>query len=271
MSALVEIRHFPGDAHLVALRIEVRNAPYTADAAPGSVPKTLAADAVGTYRPDPCDYYAALHTFSVLASRSPVALCVSLSASIGWKYMDAASAGKSRLTLRDALAGLEAGTLGTLIMIAWLLLCSVSAGYTIWIVPNLFATAIYGSGVYQNHFLRASWPGIALILAIYGAGGMVWGTLCGAFMKSGQRPRFFALTGAIVGLIVYYFFNLIWKYADPLIPLYAPARALQVGHVFWGMALARAPLYSRRIAESAMDKTEEHQDEAAVRSGEVIL
>jgi hypothetical protein len=185
--------------------------------------------------------------------------------------MDAASAEKSHLTLRDALAGLHAGVLGTLLMIAWLMLSSASAGYSVWIVPNLFATAIYGPAVYQNHFLRASWPGIALILAIYGAGGMVWGTLCGAFLKSARRPRFFALTSAIVGLIVYYCFNLIWKYAAPLIPLYAPARALEVGHVLWGMALARAPLYSQRIADAVTGQPAPHHEEAEVRSGEVIL
>ncbi len=185
--------------------------------------------------------------------------------------MDAASAEKSHLTLRDALAGLQAGVLGTLLMIAWLMLSSASAGYSVWIVPNLFATAIYGPEVYQNHFLRASWPGIALILAIYGACGMVWGALCGVFLKSAHRPRFFALTCAIVGLIVYYCFNLIWKYAAPLIPLYGPARALEVGHVLWGMALAKAPLYSQRIAEAATDQPAAHQEEAEVRSGEVIL
>ena len=185
--------------------------------------------------------------------------------------MDAAAAEKSRLTLRDALAGLHAGTLGALLMIAWLMLCSVSAGYTVWIVPNLFATAIYGPAVYQNHFLRASWPGIALILAIYGGGGIVWGTFCGAFLKSGHRPRFFALTGAIVGLIVYYCFNLVWRYAAPLIPLYAPVRPLQVGHILWGMALARSPLYSRRIREADTEQPSPRQDEAEVRSGQVIL
>ncbi|MGD1072444.1 MAG: hypothetical protein ABSB15_20150 [Bryobacteraceae bacterium] len=186
--------------------------------------------------------------------------------------MDTASAGNRRLTLRDALAGLEAGVLGTLLMIAWLMLCSISAGYSIWTIPNLFATAVYGPAVYQNHFLRASWPGLALILAIYGSGGIVWGTLCGVFLKGGRRPPLFALTGAIAGVILYYGFDLIWKYVDPLIPLYAPERPMEVGHALWGMMLARAPLYSHRIAEATTETTSVADQEAEeVKSGEVIL
>jgi hypothetical protein len=186
--------------------------------------------------------------------------------------MDAANAGKSRLTLRDALAGLQAGMLGTLLMIAWLMLCAVSAGFSIWIMPNLFATALYGPAAYQDRFFHSSLPGIALLLAIYGTGGIVWGVLCGAVLK-GRRPPYFALTGAITGLLVYYcFFELIWQYADPLIPLYAPMRQVQIGHVLWGMMLARAPLYSRRIAEANTESTVVAAQEAEeVKSGEVIL
>jgi hypothetical protein len=194
--------------------------------------------------------------------------------------MDAGNAEKSRLALPDALAGLQAGMLGVFLMIAWLMLCAVSAGYSIWVIPNLFATALYGPVAYQDRFFHSSLPGIALLLAIYGTGGIVWGVLCGAVLKKdGRRPPYFALTGAITGLLVYYcFFELIWQYADPLIPLYAPTRQLQIGHVLWGMMLARAPLYSRRIAEATTERTEvvltpevPAQETEEVKSGEVIL
>jgi hypothetical protein len=186
--------------------------------------------------------------------------------------MDTAGAGNSRLRLRDALAGLQAGMLGALLMIAWLMLCSLSTGYTIWMIPNLFATALYGPGVYQNQFLRASWPGLALILVVYGSAGVVWGLLCGVFLKTERRPPFFALTGAIVGVILFYGFNLIWKFLDPLIPLYAPERPFEIGHALWGLLLSRAPLYSRRIAEAIAEPAwpADHEPEE-VKSGEVML
>jgi hypothetical protein len=211
---------------------------------------------------------------SGVANRPPDPLCVSLPASIGWNQMDAANAEKSRVTLRDALAGLQAGVLGALLMIGWLMLCSVSMRRSIWIVPNLFATIFYGPGAYQNQFLRSSWPGIALMLAIYGVGGLVWGVLCGVLRQAERRPPFLPLFGAIAGLLVYYiFFDLIWRHADPLIPLYAPDRQLQVAHVLWGIVLARAPLYSRRIAAVTTGVTVEPalQEAAEVRSGDIIL
>jgi hypothetical protein len=189
--------------------------------------------------------------------------------------MAGANAERSRVTLRDALAGLQAGMLGALVMIGWLMLCSISMRRSIWVVPNLFATTFYGPGAYQNQFLRSSWPGVALMLAIYGGGGVVWGLMCGVLRHADRKPPFLPLFGAIAGLAVYYiFFDLVWKHMDPLIPLYAPDRQLQIGHVLWGLMLTRAPLYSRRIAAVTMGVAiEPPLQEAAeeVRSGEVIL
>jgi hypothetical protein len=187
--------------------------------------------------------------------------------------MDAANAVKSRVTLRDALGGLQAGMLGALVMIGWLMLCSVSLRRSVWVVPNLFATAFYGPAAYQNHFLRSSWPGLALMVALYAGGGLMWGVLYGALWQADRKPPFLPLIGAITGLLVYVlFFGLIWKHVDSLIPLYAPDRQLQIGHVLWGLLLARAPLYSRRIAAAATEAAVESapQETAEVRSGEVI-
>ena len=158
--------------------------------------------------------------------------------------MDGANGVRTRGTLRHALAGLEAGVLGALVMIFCLAACAALSRRSIWIVPNLFATTFYGPNAYRNQLLRTSWSGAALLLAIYSLGGIVWGLA----WRDGRRPLI-VLYGAITGLVVYFaFFDLIWKHGNPLIPLYAPLRQLQVAHVLWGMLLARSPGYSRRIA-----------------------
>jgi hypothetical protein len=187
--------------------------------------------------------------------------------------MDAAIAGKGRITLRHALAGLQAGMLGALVMLGWLMLSSIALRRSIWVLPNLFATAFYGPAAYQNHFLRSSWPGLALILTIYATGGIVWGILYGALRPTDRRPPFLPLLGAVTGLLVYFiFFGLIWKRLDPLIPLYSPDRQMQIAHVLWGLMLARTHLYSRRIAAATSGVTVEPapQEPAEVRSGEVM-
>jgi hypothetical protein len=182
--------------------------------------------------------------------------------------------------LRHALAGLQAGVLGAILIVACLMIGSLWNGRSIWVVPNLFATTFYGSDVYRDQMLRTSWTGIALIVAIYGLLGVLWSCIW-----RDERGRWIGLYGAIAGLCVYFlFYDFLWRHINPLITLYAPDRQLQTGHLLWGFVLARSPLYARRIADSASDSTPHysggdsgitqavHDNSASqeVRSGEVI-
>jgi hypothetical protein len=185
-------------------------------------------------------------------------------------------ADNQRLGVRHALAGLQAGVLGAIIMFLCLMIGSLWYGRSIWVVPNLFSTTFFGSEAYRNHLLSTSWAGIALIVAIYGILGTVWGCIW-----RDRRKPWLALYGALAGLVVYFFFyDFLWRHVNPLVTLYAPDRQLELGHVLWGMALARSPLYARRISASIVtpagtspknsDETQDG-DVPAVRSGEVIL
>ena len=172
--------------------------------------------------------------------------------------------------LRHALAGLQAGVLGALVIFACLMVGSFWHGRSVWVVPNLFATTFFGSDAYRNQLLRTSWVGIALIVGVYGVLGTLWGCVW-----RDQRKRWLGLYGAIAGLSVYFlFYGFLWRHVNPLVTLYAPDRQLEVGHVLWGLVLARSPLYSRRIADSVSDKPappEVHDVQAQeVSSGEVI-
>jgi hypothetical protein len=179
------------------------------------------------------------------------------------------------LELRHALAGLQAGVLGALVIVGCLMIGSLWNGRSIWVVPNLFASAFFGSNVYRNQFLRTSWTGIAEIVAVYGLLGVLWGCIW-----RDRRQRWLGLYGAVAGLCVYFFlYDFLWRHVNPLITLYAPDRQLQVGHLLWGIVLARSPFFARRIAASTSYSSVAstvasvvHDDAAGqeVRSGEVI-
>jgi hypothetical protein len=179
--------------------------------------------------------------------------------------------GGRRILLRHALAGLQAGVLGALVLVACLMIGSLWNGRSVWVVPNLFATTFFGSDVYRNQLLRTSWTGIALTVVAYGALGAFWGCIW-----RDQRKPWLGLYGAVAGLCAYFLlYGAVWRHVNPLLTLYAPDRQLQLGHVLWGIVLARSPLYSRRIADSVRNQTPPPpgvQDVAVqeVSSGEVI-
>jgi len=162
--------------------------------------------------------------------------------------VQASESGSARAGLRHALAGIHAGILGALVLVACLMIGSVWNHRSIWSVPNLLATTFYGSDAYRNQLVRTSWTGMALIFAIYGFLGMIWGAVAGD-----RRKRALPLYGAIFGLVVYFvLYDFLGKHANPLVTLYGPDRQLQVGHLLWGLVLARSPGYSRRIARSTV-------------------
>jgi hypothetical protein len=179
--------------------------------------------------------------------------------------------GKPGLLL-SAMAGLQAGIVG----VAWMFACFLTAafwnGQSIWSMPNIFSTVFYGENVYADDFSRRTWAGMALIVVLYGLLGAIWGCIW-----KDRRKSLLSIFGALAGLAIYYlFFDFIWIHANPLIPLYAPARQLQVAHILWGIALARSPGYSRRIERAIAPPVLPEaaggsgQEAAAIVSGELI-
>ena len=180
--------------------------------------------------------------------------------------MNAASESKSHPRLQHALAGLQAGVAGSLIMLVWLMIGSRWERHSAWLVPNLLSTTFYGSDAYTGRFTHTSWVGLALIVAIYGILGAVWGLVWPAERKAWRR-----IAGVLFGMLAYFLlFDFVWKHVNPLVTLYAPNRQLQAGHILWGLTLARTPLYSRRIAGLAIDTPLEGDQVHEVRTGEVI-
>jgi hypothetical protein len=157
--------------------------------------------------------------------------------------MHAAEAGKTHSTLRHTLAGIQAGVSGALFMMVWSAITSLWSRRSIWAIPNLYATAFYGSRAYVDQFLRSSWSGLALMVVICGVGGAAWGLLW-----RNRRVPLPVLTGAVAGVLMYLLlFNVIGSRALPLIPLYAPEPEVEIGFIVWGLALTRSPIYLRRL------------------------
>jgi hypothetical protein len=151
-------------------------------------------------------------------------------------------------------------------MLVWLMIGSSWERHSAWLVPNLLSTTFYGSDAYTGRFTHTSWVGLALIVAIYGTLGAVWGIVWPAERKAWRR-----IAGMLFGLLAYVLlFDYVWKHVNPLVTLYAPERQLQAGHILWGLTLARTPLYSRRIASSALETSSEAEQIHEISTGEVI-
>lgn len=163
--------------------------------------------------------------------------------------MDPANQGGNALQPRHVLGGLQAGVAGALAMLACLAVGSLWDQRSVWVAPNLFATTFYGPGVYYNEYAGTAWAGVALLIVLYGSLGALWGCLW-----RDKQKRMLRVLGALFGLVVYrILFDIVWPHVNGLVVLYAPNTQLEIGHVLWGILLARSPRYSRLIAERLQD------------------
>jgi len=148
------------------------------------------------------------------------------------------------------MAGLQTGLAGALVMLAWLGLAMLWSRHSIWWFPNLMATTFGGDPALQMRFGKYTAAGLALHLTQYSVLGAVFalfaplhpGTLHTTYAR-------LAIGGLIVSMAFYYvMYDFVWKYWNPLIPLYIPDRAIVVGHIFYGMMLGRLGRYVQASA-----------------------
>lgn len=144
-----------------------------------------------------------------------------------------------------ALAGIEAGTVGALILLAYLALDSAWNRWSIWTVPNLLASTFYGESAYRQGFRASTSVGVALLLLLYGVLGLLFALVV---RDHGTRMRV-VLAGLIYGTGWFFLsFDILWKHVNPMVQMYSPDRAMLVGHVIYGGVLGRAfPVYLRSI------------------------
>lgn len=147
-----------------------------------------------------------------------------------------------------AVAGIEAGIVGALVLVGYLALDSAWHRHSIWIVPNLFASTFYGESAYQPGFGRRTSVGVALLLLLYGVLGLLFAL---TVRDHGTRIRVL-LAGLIYGTGWFFLSDILWRHVNPLVQVYSPDRAMLVGHLLYGGALGRGfPVYLKSIREEA--------------------
>ncbi|HWQ55869.1 MAG TPA: hypothetical protein VN442_19430 [Bryobacteraceae bacterium] len=152
-----------------------------------------------------------------------------------------------RMGLLSALAGFQAGMVGVIAMLALTGLASAWYRRTFWYVANLMSSTFYGDDAIRAGFSWKTVSGIALYLILYSAFGALFGALA--------RDRFprlrLVLVGILCGVAWYYlWYALLWRWLNPLIPLYTHDRPMLWAHMLYGGMLGRYPLYVRRLLET---------------------
>src|SRR2546427_10843027 len=99
--------------------------------------------------------------------------------------------GGSKIKL--AMAGVEAGVLGGLFMIAWLAMLSVLQGRSVWSIPNLLASTFYGEEALRRGFRWTTLSGLALHLIVSAAAGLLVGLAVRRITRRGRRVMLLGL------------------------------------------------------------------------------
>lgn len=139
------------------------------------------------------------------------------------------------------LAGLEAGMLGVLWMLAWIGLCATWLRRSFWAPENLLASVFHPDGNIAMDFTTSTISGLALYLLAYSLLGAGFAVLV---RKQQMRPARRVLLAVAAALAWYYFsFHLLWRTISPSIPFLNAERPAVLGHVLYGLVLGRFHTY----------------------------
>jgi hypothetical protein len=142
--------------------------------------------------------------------------------------------------LSATLAGLQAGMVGALWMLAWLGVSAAWQNQGFWNSENLFATLFYGSDAVRSDFSWKSIAGLALYLLLYSLLGGIFALALRGRARSGRL----APIGIIFALGWFYLsFHLLWKSVMPLAYLLSSDRPTMIGHLIYGVCIGRFPVY----------------------------
>jgi len=141
------------------------------------------------------------------------------------------------------LAGLEAGMLAAVGLLAWMGATAVLARRSFWTPENLMASLFYGGDAIRGGWVATTFSGLALYLLLY--------SLLGAGFAAVVRDRLsslrIALAGILFGLCWYWlWFRLVSRFAAPLVAQLHIVNTTIWGHAIYGALLARYPLYAAR-------------------------
>ncbi len=154
--------------------------------------------------------------------------------------MDVARVARAPHAFNASLAGLQAGMIAALWMLAWMGVSAAWQRTSFWTAENLLSSAFYGGAAIHTGFSYSTVSGLALYLLIYS----LLGSLLGLVMRD-HLPRVLLVLACIAAGIGWYYlsFHLIWKVFSPLVTLLHAEKTTALGHVIFGALLARYPRY----------------------------
>jgi hypothetical protein len=145
--------------------------------------------------------------------------------------------------LESLLAGMQAGMVGVLLMLAWLGLSAVWQQRSFWTAENLMASAFYGPGSIHSGFAGRTLPGLALYLVLYS----VLGALLGVTIRNRTSSMRTILLSIFFAMVWYYAsFHWMWERVMPLVARLHAERPTAIGHLIYGLWLGRFPEYLKR-------------------------
>lgn len=135
------------------------------------------------------------------------------------------------------LAGLEAGMLGVLWMLAWLGVTAAWQRRSFWTTENLMASAFHPSRGVSDGFTSGTISGLALYLFLYS---LLGGVFAVAASRESMRPVRATLLAFAFALAWYYVsFSWIWMTLAPALAFLHAQGSTLVGHAIYGLLLGR--------------------------------
>lgn len=132
------------------------------------------------------------------------------------------------------LGGIEAGVIGGIAMLIFLVSGTLWRGDPWWIPSNLLGSTFYGARALTAGPGRATLAGGALHIFMTGSIGGAFGLVCGG-IRSRHR---LVLLGMLAGLLWQVLADaVLWRSINPMIPLYSPQPAALFSHALFGACL----------------------------------
>ena len=147
-----------------------------------------------------------------------------------------------------ALAGLQAGVVGGLSALLYLMFDGLLRDEGVWVSPNLLAGGFYPGKTLSLKFSSATVSGLAVHVLMSGLGWLIFYKLLAHFQF---RPRMCRLVGLLIGVTWYYLtFRFFWAQMNTAVVLYQPFPGVLFGHVIFGICLGLYPLHVRTLQQS---------------------